>query len=95
MGKMGDLEIMMLTALQKCDESPAPDPPVEDQRVYIMKYVNELPIDARIDLANILRPRADLKRCAQGLACDIDAVPDEQVQKCYNFMRFRLEKTHL
>lgn len=72
----------------------APQLSLQDQRVYLIKNVNHLTYENKIELARILRD-ADLMNkvsdCNEGVAIDMNIDP-AIIEKMYNFAYFKLNR---
>lgn len=94
---MTDIEDLMLNAIV----SEAPEETKEEavtehkQKEYIKRYINSIPVDERVHVANILvfnNKKELLKECKEGSLVNLNNIPAFIIRQMYDLLKYKIDK---
>jgi hypothetical protein len=95
---MADINSLILTAIaaDECEEQ-APEEVVSilKQKQYIRRYINSIPKDERVHVANVLvfnNKKELIKGCKEGSVINMNMVPDYIITQMYNLLKYKIDK---
>jgi hypothetical protein len=69
--------------------------PLTEQKRYLEKKVNLLPVDDRLALCKLLLSngyKSHIKQCAEGVVINLDVLPQNVLNQLYNLILYKHEK---
>jgi hypothetical protein len=93
-----DIAARMLSALiSDTEQRPIVEKttPIEDQKHYLQRWINNINVADRRDICNILvmnNKRAALVECSEGIIINLDVLPCQIITQIYDLLRHKREQ---